>query len=116
MVLFRAVRIIHDRRGVERGAIQTAHSARSLTTAIVLVADDAFGITNLLEDVLSDQGHTVLIATNGKHAMERAVAERPDLILTDYMSIKCSVTVISGPFAICPFLEHPATAPMPPTI
>jgi CheY-like chemotaxis protein len=53
--------------------------------AIVLVVDDEFGITNLLEDVLSDEGHRVLIATNGKHAMERAVAERPDLILTDYM-------------------------------
>lgn len=53
--------------------------------AVVLVVDDEYGITNLLEDVLSDEGHRVLVATNGKHALERATAERPDLILTDFM-------------------------------
>jgi CheY-like chemotaxis protein len=53
--------------------------------AIVLIVDDEFGITNLLEDVLSDEGHRVLIATNGKQGLERALAERPDLVLTDYM-------------------------------
>ena len=53
--------------------------------AVVLVVDDEFGITNLLEDVLSDEGHRVLVATNGKQALERAREERPDLVLTDYM-------------------------------
>jgi len=53
--------------------------------AVVLVVDDEFGITNLLEDVLSDEGHRVIIASNGKEALERAAEERPDLVLTDYM-------------------------------
>ena len=53
--------------------------------AVVLVVDDEFGITNLLEDVLSDEGHRVLIATNGREALERAAEERPDVVVTDFM-------------------------------
>jgi len=53
--------------------------------AIVLVVDDEYGITNLLEDVLSDEGHRVLTATNGQQALERLAEERPDAVLTDYM-------------------------------
>lgn len=53
--------------------------------AVVLVVDDEFGIANLLEDVLGDEGHTVLIASNGRQALERAKAQRPDLVLTDFM-------------------------------
>lgn len=53
--------------------------------AAVLVVDDEFGIANLLEDVLGDEGHTVLIASNGRQALERAKAQRPDLVLTDFM-------------------------------
>jgi CheY-like chemotaxis protein len=53
--------------------------------AVVLVVDDEYGITNLLEDVLSDEGHRVITATNGEQALERMSAERPDAVLTDYM-------------------------------
>ena len=53
--------------------------------AVVLVVDDEFGIANLLEDVLVDEGHTVLIASNGRQALERAAAQRPDLVVTDFM-------------------------------
>jgi CheY-like chemotaxis protein len=53
--------------------------------AVVLVVDDEYGITNLLEDVLSDEGHRVLTATNGQQALERAREERPDAVLTDFM-------------------------------
>jgi CheY-like chemotaxis protein len=53
--------------------------------AVVLVVDDEFGIAKLLEDVLTDEGHHVLVATNGRQGLERAQIECPDLVLTDYM-------------------------------
>ena len=53
--------------------------------AVIMVVDDEYGITSLLEDVLSDEGHRVLTATNGQQALERAGEERPDAVLTDYM-------------------------------
>ena len=53
--------------------------------AVVLVVDDEFGVANLLEDVLQDEGHRVLTASNGRQALERMAAEKPDLIFTDYM-------------------------------
>jgi CheY-like chemotaxis protein len=40
--------------------------------ALVLVVDDEFGIVKLLEEVLTEDGHRVVIATNGQQALERA--------------------------------------------
>ena len=53
--------------------------------AVVLVVDDELGIVKLLEDVLTDEGHRVLIATNGRQALERATEEIPALVVTDFM-------------------------------
>jgi CheY-like chemotaxis protein len=53
--------------------------------ATVLVVDDEFGIATLLKDVLEDENHRVLLATNGKHALERIAEEQPQLIITDMM-------------------------------
>ncbi len=53
--------------------------------AVVLVVDDEYGIAMLLEDVLQDEGHRVLVASNGRQALEKVAEERPDLVLTDYM-------------------------------
>jgi CheY-like chemotaxis protein len=53
--------------------------------AVVLVVDDEFGIVKLLEEVLTDEGHRVLIATNGRQALERAAIEKPSLVVTDFM-------------------------------
>jgi CheY-like chemotaxis protein len=53
--------------------------------AMVLVVDDEFGVASLLEDVLTDEGHSVVIASNGRQALERVAAQRPDIILTDFM-------------------------------
>ena len=36
--------------------------------AVVLVVDDEFGVAKLLEDVLVDEGHRVLTASNGRQA------------------------------------------------
>jgi CheY-like chemotaxis protein len=53
--------------------------------AVVLVVDDEVGIANLLADVLSDEGHRVLVAVNGHEALKRVEEERPALVITDFM-------------------------------
>jgi CheY-like chemotaxis protein len=53
--------------------------------AVVLIVEDEVGIANLLFDVLSDDGHRVLVAINGHEALKRLEEERPDLVITDFM-------------------------------
>ncbi|NPD66634.1 response regulator (plasmid) [Lichenicola cladoniae] len=53
--------------------------------AIILIVDDEFGIADLLVDVLSDEGHKVVTAANGKRGIEVLETERPELIFLDYM-------------------------------
>jgi CheY-like chemotaxis protein len=51
----------------------------------LLVVDDEVGITDALNDILSEEGFLVLVAPNGKVGLERIAEKRPDLILLDYM-------------------------------
>ena len=53
--------------------------------ATVLVVEDEFGVADLIEAVLEDEGYRVLIAANGKQGLELLSRERPDLIFLDYM-------------------------------
>jgi CheY-like chemotaxis protein len=54
--------------------------------ATVLIVEDEFAIASLLEMVLTDEGHRVLTAANGRQGLERlAEGPRPDLVVTDYM-------------------------------
>ena len=53
--------------------------------AIILVVDDEFGIGQLLEALLEDDGHRVLTAMNGRHGLERIAEARPDLVISDLM-------------------------------
>jgi CheY-like chemotaxis protein len=53
--------------------------------ATILVVDDEFGIGELLEAVLQDDGHRVLTAMNGRHALERIAESKPDLVISDLM-------------------------------
>jgi CheY-like chemotaxis protein len=53
--------------------------------ATVLVVDDEYGIADLLEAVLVDEGHRVLTASNGKHGLSVMEKEKPDVIFLDYM-------------------------------
>jgi len=53
--------------------------------ATVLVVEDEFGIAELIEAVLEDEGYRVLIAVNGKHGLEMLAKERADLVFLDYM-------------------------------
>jgi CheY-like chemotaxis protein len=53
---------------------------------LVLIVEDEFAIADLLEMALTDHGHEVRHAANGRQGLERlAEAPRPDLVITDYM-------------------------------
>jgi len=53
--------------------------------ATVLVIDDEFGIAELIDAVLTDEGHRVIIAVDGKQGLEMLAKEQPDLMFLDYM-------------------------------
>lgn len=54
--------------------------------ATVLIVEDEFAIADLLEMALTDEGHRVLHAANGRQGLERlAEGPRPDLVISDYM-------------------------------
>lgn len=50
---------------------------------IVLIVDDVPENLSLLHDALDDAGYTVLVATNGESALQRAKQSLPDVILLD---------------------------------
>jgi CheY-like chemotaxis protein/DNA-binding CsgD family transcriptional regulator len=52
---------------------------------IVLIVDDVPENLSLLHDALDDTGYTVLVATNGESALQRARQSLPDVILLDAM-------------------------------
>ncbi len=51
----------------------------------VLVVDDEFGIAELIVDILTDNGHRVVTAANGRQGLEALARERPSLVFLDYM-------------------------------
>ena len=51
----------------------------------VLVVDDEFGIAELIDAVLTDEGHRVLTAANGRQGLEKLATEPLDLVFLDYM-------------------------------
>lgn len=53
--------------------------------ATVLIVDDELPLRSLLATVVRDAGHTVLLASNGRQALELVGEQRPDLVLSDVM-------------------------------
>ncbi len=49
----------------------------------ILVVDEESGLRRTLSTILEDEGYTVLVASDGKEGLERALAEEPDFILYD---------------------------------
>jgi len=50
---------------------------------VVLIVDDVPDNLSLLHDALDDAGYTVLVATHGEAALQRASQAVPDIILLD---------------------------------
>ncbi len=76
--------------------------------ATVLVVDDEFGIAELFEAILTDEGHRVLTAINGKHGLEVLAQEPADLIFLDYM-----MPVMNGAAMLAAVLAHPTFRRIP---
>ena len=50
---------------------------------LVLIVDDVPDNLSVLHDALDESGYTVLIATNGESAIQRAAQALPDIVLLD---------------------------------
>jgi CheY-like chemotaxis protein len=60
--------------------------------ARILVVEDEFGIAEVLQSALTDAGHEIMIAINGRQGLERLKEIRPDLVILDFM-----MPVLDGP-------------------
>jgi CheY-like chemotaxis protein len=76
--------------------------------AKILVVDDEFGIGELLREVLSDDHHQVVLATNGRQGLQMIAKEQPDLVFLDFM-----MPVLNGPGMLKAMMEDPAMAQIP---
>ena len=74
----------------------------------VLVAEDDQDVRELLVDALFDAGYDVIEAKDGGAALERAVQERPDLVLLDIW-----MPVLDGFQVLGKLREDPATESVP---
>jgi CheY-like chemotaxis protein len=73
--------------------------------ATVLVIEDEFGIADLFNSILTDEGHHVFIAINGQHGLDLLVRERPDLVFLDYMMPVLDGAGVLGVMASAPDLR-----------
>ena len=80
----------------------------SAITATVLIVEDSDDIRRLMKMVLEIKGYRVLEAVNGRHAVERAPLEKPDLILMDL-----SMPVLDGYEATRQIRGHPQLQDVP---
>jgi CheY-like chemotaxis protein len=59
--------------------------AADVTAPTILVADDEPEVRSLILALLEDEGYRVVVAANGRAALEAVERRRPDLILMDIM-------------------------------
>lgn len=53
--------------------------------ATILVVEDELSIATLLRDMLEDEGYAVMLAQNGRAALDMLAASPPDLVVSDVM-------------------------------
>jgi DNA-binding response OmpR family regulator len=52
---------------------------------VILVVEDERGVADTLKAILEDEGHVVVLATNGRDALAQLARQRPDLVVADMM-------------------------------
>jgi CheY-like chemotaxis protein len=72
-------------RGLELEFVNFGNSLLLGAMPTVLVVDDEFGIVDVLETILTDEGYRALTACNGRQGLGRLSEEKPDVILLDFM-------------------------------
>ncbi len=73
--------------------------------ATVLVVEDEFGIAELFDAVLTDEGYQVLTAMNGRDGLELLAREQPQLVFCDYMMPVMDGAAMLGAMAANPALR-----------
>jgi two-component system alkaline phosphatase synthesis response regulator PhoP len=74
----------------------------------ILIADDESHILHVVSMKLRNAGYTVFTASDGQEALDMAIAEKPDLLITDY-----HMPLLSG-LELCQRLKQdPETANIP---
>ncbi|APW38872.1 DNA-binding response regulator [Rhodoferax koreense] len=68
-----------ERHPADAGPLDRANSD------VVLIVDDVPDNLAMLHDALDESGYTVLVATSGESALQRAAQARPDIVLLDAM-------------------------------
>src|SRR3954470_20941294 len=76
--------------------------------ARILVVEDEFGIAEVLQSALTDAGHDVVIAINGRQGLERLKETQPDLVILDFM-----MPVLDGPGMLRAMKCNPEFASIP---
>ena len=72
----------------------------------ILIVEDELPMRTALEDILAAEGYRVLAAADGERGLQRAIEEKPDLVLLDIMMPK-----LDG-YAVCAELRRLAN-PVP---
>jgi two-component system, chemotaxis family, response regulator PixH len=74
----------------------------------ILVVEDMQAELELVAQYLTTAGHTVVTAVNGQEALDKAISDRPDAIVTDLMM------PVMGGLELCRHLrKQPETASIP---
>jgi CheY-like chemotaxis protein len=53
--------------------------------ARILIADDERDVVDLVEFILAREGYEIIVASNGREAVERVETDHPDLVILDVM-------------------------------
>ena len=91
---------LRHRAGFGKLEMNTPSLAQTLDRAnsdVVLIVDDVPDNLSVLHDALDESGYTVLVATSGEAALQRAAQALPDIILLDAMMPGLSLIHISEP-------------------
>jgi CheY-like chemotaxis protein len=74
----------------------------------VLVVDDEWAIADWLHALLDDEGYDVLVASNGKQALELLRRQKADLIVSDFM-----MPILDGPGLLRELAKSPGLSGIP---
>ena len=67
------------------GGHKLDHTLDRANSNVVLIVDDVPDNLSVLHDALDESGYTVLVATSGEAALQRAQQAQPDIVLLDAM-------------------------------